>query len=430
MNTCWSRPLVSYKYITPKKIGLHSTCDLLDMTEEPSHLLPNRKGKPNRKPPPPPRALPNPLVNAEYTCSNGFRRVTPYWHVYLTNVKERWRGMKLIDVFTSEYRDREKSYYEKAILTGFITVNGQKSDFDHVVRNGDVIEHKMHRHEPPVPDKQIGIVHRDEDYLVIDKPSGIPVHAAGRFRHNSIVHILNKEYVETQIFPCNRLDRLTSGLMFLAFSPIAAEQMRLKLLLGNSQSAFLLAFWTFIGSGYVECNEPMMTVEPKLGLNRVHYDGKTARTVFKRIHFDGKYSIVLCKPLTGRTHQLRVHLQWLGHSISNDPIYSDPWVWGEEMGKHGAGDTMDIVSRLSQIGKTAVSFTASDDDTPGGERWSGENCMECDTPLYTDPSSGELQLYLHAWEYTAQDKSWSYRSPLPTWADAIDETALELEYIE
>jgi len=429
MNTSYSQSLLYYKYIATKQKFQYSTYRLLDMVEESLHLSSpvssNRKGKPNRKPPPPPKNLPDRLLNAEYTYSDGLRRVKPYWHIYRTNVKERWRGMKIIDVFSSEYRDRDKSYYENAILTGFITVNGEKSDFDRIVNNGDVIEHKMHRHEPPVPDKQIGIIYRDKDYLVIDKPSGIPVHAAGRFRHNTIIHILNKEYVQDQIFPCNRLDRLTSGLMFLAFSSIAAEQMRLKLVARSIFKKYLCKVIGKFPDGLIECDEPMMTVEPKLGLNRVHPDGKTAKTVFQRIYFDGKYSIVLCKPLTGRTHQLRVHLQWLGYSISNDPIYSDPWVWGQEMGKHGAGETTDIANRLSQIGKTAIAFTAVSDRNEG-ERWSGENCKECNTPLYTDPSPGELELYLHAWEYTAQDKSWSYRSPLPCWAKGIDETILDV----
>lgn len=64
---------------------------------------------------------------------------------------------------------------------------------DTIVKTSDVIGHKIHRHEPPCTDQPIGIVHEDQDLFVIDKPGGIPVHPAGRFRHNTVIHVLKKE---------------------------------------------------------------------------------------------------------------------------------------------------------------------------------------------------------------------------------------------
>lgn len=70
------------------------------------------------------------------------------------------------------------------------------------------------------------------------------------------------------------------------------------------------------------CDEPILSVSPKLGLNRVRASGKPAKTLFKRLrHVEARgYSIVECHPFTGRTHQIRVHLQYLGHPIVNDPV--------------------------------------------------------------------------------------------------------------
>ena len=76
----------------------------------------------------------------------------------------------------------------------------------------------------------------------------------------------------------------------------------------------------------VTCDQPILSVSPKLGLNRVRASGKTAKTLFRRIRYNPEknYSIVECHPFTGRTHQIRVHLQFLGHPITNDPVCRSP----------------------------------------------------------------------------------------------------------
>lgn len=71
---------------------------------------------------------------------------------------------------------------------------------DTVIQNSDVVGHKIHRHEPPVTDAAIRIVYQSDDLLVIDKPGGIPVHPAGRYRHNSVVHVLRKELDIPRLF--------------------------------------------------------------------------------------------------------------------------------------------------------------------------------------------------------------------------------------
>lgn len=112
---------------------------------------------------------------AQYVIENGLRKVPPYYFTYLTFCKMRWRDRKLLDIFTSEFRDKEESYYRRAIQGGQVYVNDKQADLDTVVRNGEQIRHRTHKHEPPVPSKDIKIVHQDDELVVIDKPSGIPV---------------------------------------------------------------------------------------------------------------------------------------------------------------------------------------------------------------------------------------------------------------
>lgn len=81
----------------------------------------------------------------------------------------------------------------------------------------------------------------------------------------------------------------------------------------------------------------MLTVDRQMGLNIVHPEGKPAKTVFNLVRYDANTdtSVVKCEPHTGRSHQLRVHLQYLGYPIANDPVYSDKKIWGENVGKGG-----------------------------------------------------------------------------------------------
>ncbi|RAH67662.1 pseudouridine synthase family protein [Aspergillus aculeatinus CBS 121060] len=439
---------------------------------------------------------------APYYFEGGLRRVKPYHYTYNTYCKERWRGRELLDIFLSEFRDRPAEYYKKALETGLVCVNGKPGTPHTVVKNGEIISHTLHRHEPPVTGKEIGIIHEDDDLIVIDKPAGVPVHSAGRYHYNSVLEILRSQrHPDWVPRPCNRLDRLTSGVMFLGKHPKAAEMMCEKLKARTLQKEYVARVKGRFPDGVVVCDQPIMSVSPKVGLNRVRATGKEAKTKFRRLAYippsaaaagsgDGDaagevgwpartgvatpppiyaneeegYSIVHCLPLTGRTHQIRVHLQFLGHPISNDPIYSNRKVFGPDLGKNETSDERDqeLIARLSNLGKTETVAEAASTSTkpdssensyrthltaaplvpPGtdasvveeimsreheaaveryhkrkGERLSGERCPVCDTELYTDPSPEELGIFLHAAAYA--DKSgpdgWKYTSQMPSW---------------
>ncbi|PNP42324.1 hypothetical protein TGAMA5MH_06006 [Trichoderma gamsii] len=402
-----------------------------------------------------------------YVFEDDLRRVKPYHFTYNTYCKERWRGRSLIDIFESEFRDRPVEYYRNSMVRGDIYVNGRVVGPDYIVRNGDMISHTLHRHEPPVTAEPIGIIHEDDDIIVINKPSGVPVHPAGRYNFNSVIEIMVAERGRDFLpHPCNRLDRLTSGIMFIAKSVKSAEAMAMKIRGRTVRKEYLARVVGHFPDGEVVCDQPILQISPKLGLNRVRANGKSARTVFKRLAYypprdgdaeepavlaeDGKpltpadkeildderskpwlnkkgYSIVRCLPVTGRTHQLRVHLQYLGHPIQNDPIYANQRVWGFNLGQADADGSQntdeDVISRLNRMGKEEVAEAVVYYDEmvdryekQRAEKMTGELCDICATPLYSDPGSHELSLWLHSLRYEDADGSWAYTSPLPKWA--------------
>ncbi|KAI6250893.1 hypothetical protein HI914_01005 [Erysiphe necator] len=380
-----------------------------------------------------------------YVLENGLRRVAPYHFTYNTYCKQRWRGRELLDIFASEFRDRSVEYYKDAIERGAVVVNGKRVETtSHIIQNGDIISHTLHRHEPPVTALPISILHEDDDIIVINKPSGLPVHPAGRYNYNSVVEIMRAERGhQWNPLPCNRLDRLTSGVMFIGKHAKAAEKLSLQISERTVRKEYIARVNGEFPLGDIVCDQPILQISPKLGLNRVRASGKSARTVFKRLAFyslsprksDGSdvpsdekgYSIVRCLPVTGRTHQIRVHLQYLGHPIANDPIYCNKRVWGANLGAYDVDATVntdeDIITRLSRMGKSEVASAVAYHDEmvdeynkKKAEKLSGEVCEVCSTPLYTDPSEQELSLWLHSLRYEDSKGSWSYVSPLPVWA--------------
>ncbi|KAH3684695.1 hypothetical protein WICPIJ_004330 [Wickerhamomyces pijperi] len=379
-----------------------------------------------------------PSVNYQFETS-GLRKLEPYNFTYNTYCKERWRDRTVYDIFSKEFRDREKEYYHKVISEGKVLINGESSGIDTIVKNGALITHTVHRHEPPVTSQRIRVVKETDELVIIDKPSGLPVHPTGRYRYNTVTKIMKLE-MGLECHPCNRLDRLTSGLMFLAKNPKGAEKFIQQLKKRSVQKEYIARVKGQFPSDEIICEKSLRTEEPRLGLNVVDdVRGKEAKTTFTKISYDPetKTSIVLCKPHTGRTHQIRVHLQYLGFPIANDPIYSNVKVWGDNLGYQARYDIEDVKVKLDAVGKTELAqswFYPS--EASKGERISAEKCKECDTQLYTDPRAEDLQLWLHAYRYSSKpeqvdpeskkekldetnelaQENWSYETPFPEWA--------------
>ncbi|XP_031563039.1 RNA pseudouridylate synthase domain-containing protein 2-like [Actinia tenebrosa] len=374
-----------------------------------------------------------------YFVRNGLRYVTPYHFTFTTHCKGRWVGRQLFEVFKDEFRSEPPEYYEKAIKTGKITVNGETATLDTILKDNEIVCNKVHRHEPPVTAEPLEIIESNEDVVVINKPSSIPVHPCGRYRHNTVVFLLGKEYGLTNLYTVHRIDRLTSGILIFAKTLKKAQELEEQVRERRIRKEYVCRVQGDFPSEPIDCEQPILVVSHKIGVCRVSPNGKTCRTVFTKLHGNGKSSVVQCIPYTGRMHQIRVHLQWLGYPIIDDPIYNSP-VWGTNRGKGGVTDDQ----ALKVIQALAESTTIMDTDITENRNKS-ENLMEnmahssvedhsedeksvgrMEKSLYVkdgdcsecriqrrDPTPEELTMCLHAISYKGPD--WEYQTKQPPW---------------
>jgi len=371
-----------------------------------------------------------PPSNAKYYFENGLRKVMPYFYTYQTFAKGRWYDKSIYSIFCKEFQDHTPEYYKKAIETGKIKVNDKIVSPDYLLKNGDVVSHSIHRHEPPVTDQKIEIIEKTKDFLIINKPASIPVHPSGRYNHNTVLHILMNEYGYEKLYPSNRLDRLTSGLNIICLNPEKAKEMEYNLRHKTILKEYLARVVGNFPDEEIVCNEPILTVSFKLGLNSVSPDGKPCTTIFKKLSYNGKSSLVLCKPLTGRTHQIRVHLQYLGYPIANDPLYSKTEIWGEQCGKGGVNkEAMDkVIENMMAMGfpnleskdeknnqeqnQTSNKEPEQNQELSGNQNqennennvvkekpsWYVSSCDDCVHPK-SDPKPNQMCIWLHAYSY-------------------------------
>lgn len=272
------------------------------------------------------------LSETEYYYEDGLRKVYPYYHEFSSYVKGRWVRRTVFDVFKKEFHVPSDESLLNDLKTGSLRVNNKIVAPDYKLRFNDFMSHKIHRHENPVVGTKLEIIKDDEHVVVINKPSSIPCHPCGRYRYNSIVFILGKEYGYSNLRNIYRLDRLTSGVLICAKTSEKTRELEDQILNKLVRKEYVCRVFGKFPDDEIEVDQPLECINHKISLWQIRESGKPSKTLFKRLSYNGTSSVVQCIPFTGRTHQLRVHLQYLGHPILNDPLYFNE-AWGPESAK-------------------------------------------------------------------------------------------------
>ncbi|XP_064611765.1 pseudouridylate synthase RPUSD2-like [Liolophura sinensis] len=270
----------------------------------------------------------------DYYFENGLRKVYPYYYTFTAFAKRRWVGRSLLEVTSAEFRAENEDYYRRAIESGAMTVNGEIVNLDYKLKDNDLVQNTIHRHENPVCDQTFEVLHEDKDVVVINKPSSIPCHPCGRYRFNSAVFILGKEMKQSNLRNIYRLDRLTSGVMVCGKTAKRTLELERHVRNREVEKEYVCRVVGEFPDGRISVDQPIDCLSNRVSVWKVSANGKASQTFFEKMSYNGKTSVVKCFPKTGRTHQIRVHLQYLGFPIVNDPIYNSE-AFGPLRGKGG-----------------------------------------------------------------------------------------------
>ena len=247
-------------------------------------------------------------------------------------VKATDAGVRLDRFLANSANEFSRSRIQTLIREGFVTVNGDVPRAREIVRAGD----RIVLVEPAVqavdlfPEKiALSVLFEDNDLIVINKPAGISVHpGAGRKRgtlvNGLLSHCKNLSGIGGEERPgiVHRLDKETSGCLVVAKNDFAHLDLSRQFAARTVEKIYLalVAGKLRRGSG---------TIVAAITRHRVHRKkmtiaregGREARTDFKVLRTGREASLLECRLHTGRTHQIRVHLQHLGHPILGDIVY-------------------------------------------------------------------------------------------------------------
>jgi 23S rRNA pseudouridine955/2504/2580 synthase len=255
--------------------------------------------------------------------------------VHFLSIDENQAGQRIDNFLLARLKGVPKSRIYRIIRKGEVRVNKKKVKPEYKLQTSDLVR------VPPVrvaeskalvpPSKQLedlikgSILYEDEDLLILNKPSGLPVHAGTGVKIGLIEALRYIFSSEPSLELAHRLDKGTSGCIMVAKHSKALRALNLALKQGEVSKTYHAVVFGQWPKTVTEVSAPLYKNQPRSGERfvEVSQEGKAALTRFSILQEFKEFTLIEAKPVTGRTHQIRVHAQYVGHSISGDEKYSE-----------------------------------------------------------------------------------------------------------
>ena len=248
-------------------------------------------------------------------------------------------GPQRVDKFISTATNKSRGEVQKYFSESTVLVNGKIVKPSQTVNVGDEIEFETLEVVEATIEKQnipLDVVYEDSDVIVVNKPSGMVVHPANGHYKDTLVnalmyHCTDLSSINGEVRPgiVHRIDKDTSGLLVACKNDLAHNSIAAQLKAKTSTRKYVAIVYGNFEHNYGRVDAPIAR-DP---LNRLKMavvkGGKESITTFKVLERFGDYTLLELKLETGRTHQIRVHMAYIGHPVLGDPLYGPKKVIGE-----------------------------------------------------------------------------------------------------
>ncbi len=248
-------------------------------------------------------------------------------------VDQERAGQRIDNFLRGELPGVPKGRVYRLLRRGEVRVNGGRIRAEYKLREGDEVRippARVTTGGPPPPDRLASqmlehVLYEDKRLLVINKPAGMAVHGGSGISHGVVELLRHARPDLKDLGLVHRIDRETSGCLVMAKRRSALRELHERFREGKVAKNYLalaVGDWQF---GEQLIDAPLLVTNRKGGERHVIVSkkGKEAQTRVSLSRTYGVYSLLQCAPVTGRTHQIRVHLQHAGHPIAGDERYGD-----------------------------------------------------------------------------------------------------------